>query len=399
MNKPKVAHISTTYLKLSESYIYSFIKNHKSYDPFVVTEELINAPAFPTKKVYEIQKPPLKARIVNQIYRERFFRKKSLESFYLKHLEKEYPSIIMCHYGPTGVYSLPFRKVLGIPVVTYFYGLDLSFSRLEKVMGKTGGRFSIPLFSRGNYWRDALMYLFRHGDFFVVPSNQAAMRLIDLGAPKEKVRVVNFGVDLESVKPAEKDTSSEDFKVAMVLSLEENRGFESSLDAFKVLAGEIPSFQVDIYGDGSKRREFMERVAVLGISKSVQIISDYPYNRFLDNIGKYKVFLNPVAVANVDAMEGWVNYSMMQAMSVGVVPVATHVVGAELIDPGETGYFIRQNDADDIVEKLELLYKDKKKMVSMSENAKERIELYFNATKQTAKLEKIFDDAITAFRV
>ncbi|PIP04588.1 hypothetical protein COX53_01575, partial [candidate division WWE3 bacterium CG23_combo_of_CG06-09_8_20_14_all_40_14] len=56
MLKPKVAHISSTYLKPSETFIYSFVNNHKNYEPYVITEEWINKEMFPTKNVWEMPK-------------------------------------------------------------------------------------------------------------------------------------------------------------------------------------------------------------------------------------------------------------------------------------------------------------------------------------------------------
>jgi len=395
MPKPKVAHISTTYLKESETFIYSFVNNHKSFDPFVVTEEYINKKIFPAK-VFEVSNTNPQGKVLNLIYRELFFRKKGIEKNYLEILNKEKPAVLVCHFGPTGLFSLPLARSLNVPLITSFYGYDLSYERLVEVVGKTGGRHSLPVIPSKGYWERALRYLFRNGDLFLAPTEGSAQRLIEMGAPREKVRVLNLGVDLNFLKKFRKVSSKKSSKIVTVASLERGRGLEYALEAISTLLKSFHNLEYHIYGRGSQEQALHNKVEELGLGKKVSFITENPASAFLNNVSDYQVFLNPVEIGNLGSMEGWINYSMMQTMSLGVVPVATHVVGAELIAPGETGYFINQKDPGDIVEKIRLLYENKKMLDVMSKNAEERISLYFNAAKQTEKLEKVFDDAIAS---
>src|SRR5574341_883276 len=65
----KVAHICSDYLPLTETFIYSFLKNMRMYEPLVLANTMMNVNLFPLQQIVSIPQAPAAERVINKIVR------------------------------------------------------------------------------------------------------------------------------------------------------------------------------------------------------------------------------------------------------------------------------------------------------------------------------------------
>ena len=159
--------------------------------------------------------------------------------------------LIHAHMGYTGVHALGAAARNGLPLVTSFYGHDVS-------IGGSHDRF-LP-----GYWPYALRrrQLFRRGDRFLVLSRVMAAALAAQGCPPEKIRVVPLGIALARFAgPRPPRPADAPLRVLMVGREVEKKGFDDGLRACALVRDAGVQLRVVILGTGGSLRPSLERLA------------------------------------------------------------------------------------------------------------------------------------------
>ena len=188
MTKPKVAHISSTYLQPSETFVYAYTQNLEKYEPIVLCEKTANLERFPGPQVFKIKDFTVVDRGLNRLSRDLMQRNVVTEREYSKVLTHEKPVLIHAHFATQGVYALSLKRKHNLPLVTSVYGFDFSYERNSKVhTDVTWGP---------GYWQKAYGRLFQEGDLFLTYYQKGKRTLESLGCPADKVVVFPNGIDL-----------------------------------------------------------------------------------------------------------------------------------------------------------------------------------------------------------
>jgi len=401
----KVLHISTTYLKASETFIYSFVKNHNKYSPHVLTEDRINQDLFPDGgegalnniAVHEMRKLKPIDRVKNLLSKQVLIRNIASEKEYGKIIEEVKPDIMLAHFGQIGMYATPLKEKYDIPLVTYFYGIDLDYNKLNVELGKSGsGKINLPKISKSNYWRDGYKRLWEKGDAFLTFSSKARTHLISfLGAPEDKVFSIPGGVDLLRFNGKERTLPKNgEIRLVTVNRLVEKKGVEYAIRAMPTVLEKYPKAQYDIMGKGPLIEELQKIIDALGIGKNVRLLGFTPNNIMDKKLEEAHIFVNPSIVSKDGDMEGWVNVTLMESIAVGLPCVATFESGSETVIPGYTGYICAERDKKSVADNIIKLASDPKKYSEISINARLHAKENFSDKKQTKKLEAFFDKVL-----
>ena len=153
-----VVHLVTPYLFHTGSWVYNQIKNLELFENYVFTQSAINLDIFPFENLISADRFCFSKKLLNRLYRKLTNR---YGLFFSKYIFRISPSIIHAHMGYEGVRWLSFVRRNKIPLVTSFYGLDLS------QLGKS------------EYWRKKYQYLFEYGSLFFVEGSFSKNQLID----------------------------------------------------------------------------------------------------------------------------------------------------------------------------------------------------------------------------
>ena len=175
--KPVVAHSANPYLPATATWIYDQIRALKRYRPIVLTQTRQNLDRFPTETV-------LSAEDISPVRRTTLRLTRKMRGTYAGYenwLREHNAALIHAHFGQEGYRCLSAKQRTGIPLITTFYGLDVS---------------ALP---RQKKWQKRYKRLFAEGDLFLVEGPFMGEQLIALGCPANRVIVQHLGVDLEKI--------------------------------------------------------------------------------------------------------------------------------------------------------------------------------------------------------
>ena len=266
---------------------------------------------------------------------------------------------IVAHFGPTGVRAMYLRQsgLIEGPVATVFHGFDIS-------------RFDIIKKYLGNYRR-----LFEQTEMLLPISELWKRRLLQWGAPEDKLRVLRMGVDLDQLQMrAAARPPTDPLQVLSVARLTEKKGLEYALAGVTQARSNIA---YTIIGTGPLDKSLRE---LAGGAKpgAINFAGQQPQHKVFEALEQADVFLLPSVTAADGDMEG-VPVVLMEAMAKGVLVLATRHSGIpELIDDGVSGLLVAERDAAAIANALDHVAAGEIDVARMRTEARLKVESKFD---------------------
>jgi len=122
-------------------------------------------------------------------------------------------------------------------------------------------------------------------DFVISMSNFNVNKyLLKWGVPKNKIKVIPVGLDLNEFKPTTPSKELIDkYGPHLIISIKplystNAEGIKYIIRGFKHVAEKYPKYNYLIIGDGEKKKELMELVNVLDLQKNVHFLSPKPHS-------------------------------------------------------------------------------------------------------------------------
>ena len=360
----KVLHYKTNFLNNSETFINRLIKNHQTYEPAALCYQ---KKSFTDGiRIYEV--PGNEFSFIRNCLA---FHLNFPLPFYKQIIRELKPDIIHAHFGYDAYKMLHIAREQNIPLVTSFYGSDVT--RLPSEL----------------FWTTRYKKLAAFGAHFIAASDLMKNQLEELGFPAEKISVVRFGLNLKELKFYENKPGSK--KILMVGRLVEKKGFEYALMAISHLKrkGIIP--EVNIFGDGPLRKKLTDLTEELGISNFVTFHGFKPVEEILKAHGSHSLLLAPSVKASDGDTEGLPN-TILEAMAMGTVVVATrHAAIPEVVEHEKTGFLAWERNPEELAEILEKLFSGRYDLKMIRNRARKCIEESYSVDKMVSDTEKIYD--------
>jgi colanic acid/amylovoran biosynthesis glycosyltransferase len=291
-------------------------------------------------------------------------------------LKKEKAVLIHAHYGNEGVEMLPVKKGLRLPLITTFYGYDLSrLPRQEK-------------------WRAAYKDLFYHGDLFLVEGNHMRRTLIALGCPPDKIRIQHLGIDLTKFEYQEHGIKGgEKVKILFCGRFMEKKGLIYALQAVKSVAKKYHNLEFKVIGDGELRPEIESFIAQHNMGRFVTLLGYQPHQVFAQEAHSAHVLVQPSVTAKDGDSEGGAPIVLLEAQASGLPVISTlHCDIPEYVLDGRSGFLVPEGDSTALAEKLEYLIENPNLWAQMGEIGREHVEKNYNVDEQVKKLERIYHE-------
>ncbi len=288
-----------------------------------------------------------------------------------------HPFIVHAHFGPDGVYCLRVKDMLGLPLVTSFYGYDVS---------RTPNR------NPGVYQE-----LFRRGEAFTALSEDMKKDLIALGCPNEKIHVIHVGVDPDRFSPPERPDRGE-VSFVSVARFEEKKGLRYAIAAFADVVGDYPMARLRLVGDGPLRGDLVGWVRRLGLEEHVSFINNYaaadPRGVILGELATADVYVLPSVTAADGNREG-TPVTLMEAGAMALPSVSSRHAGIpEVVLDGETGLLVAERDVAGLSAAMGRLAGDATLRTSMGKAARGYIASEFNSATEARKLKELYESLI-----
>ena len=372
--KPVVAHLTNEYLPLTETWLYhNQIINLKRYKPIVIAQNTINLDKFPTQNVYSIPERSFISKIFHIIS---IRLTGSYPTRYFENIIKENNvKLLHAHFGTDGVRYLKLKKLLNLPMITTFYGFDVS--RIPR----------IP------YWKKRYVQLFQEGDLFLTEGNNMKNELIKLGCPGNKIIVQHLGVDLNIFKFTSR-TLPEDGNIVILIagSFFEKKGIPYAIQAFTKVKENYPDIQLRILGDGPLRDQIESLIAELGMSDSVTLLGYQSHDIFLNEAANAHIFMLPSITAQNGDTEGGAPVAILEAQATGLPVISSyHADIPEVVVDGKSALLAPERDVGALTKHLEYLVEHPDVWERMGRAGREHVEQEYDVMVQVGKLENIYD--------
>jgi len=386
--KTVVHYRDRSYLSLTETWIYEQIKNLRRYQPIVYTFRTENLDIYPIEKIRSLG---LKNGLIGLIDPSTIFNKAwyKISDFYLPFyfgLMKDKPQLIHAHFGPTAYSFLKLKKMFELPLITTFYGFDLSL---------------LP--SQHPEWKIKYKKLFKEGEKFLVEGNHMKKCLIELGCPEEKIIVQHLGIDLDKIKFRPRKLLSEDEEIRILISasFREKKGIPYAVEAFGRIEQNHPELKLNLtiigdsgnsLGGGEEKKRIFNAIQKYNLKDCVNLLGYQPYTRFLRELYRHHIFIHPSVHASNGDAEGGSPVSITEASASGMpILSTTHCDIPEVVINGKSGYLVPERDVDALQVELENLVSNPVIWAKMGLYGRLHIEKYYDVKKQVERLEEIYD--------
>ena len=266
---------------------------------------------------------------------------------------------ILCHFGNSGLLAQWLRDVGSLhgPLAVVFHGSDIT-----SYVRRSG--------------QDVYSRLFERAELLLPISENWRRRLIELGAPKEKIRILRMGIDGSRFefqpRRLEPDTA---VRAVTVAHLVEKKGIEVALQAVAKAAAKGLEIEYRVVGDGPQRGPLEKLTDELGIRQRVVFEGWREQDEVADQLRRAHVLLAP-SVTSKDGDQEGIPVVLMEAMATGLLVLSTLHSGIPELVPHP--YLVVERDVDALVTRLEWLVRERERWPVIGEQLRAKVLADFN---------------------
>ena len=334
--KPRVVHLVETYLARSEVFIHNYVTSHVDWEALVLCEFSANETELPFARRRVVPGPKSKRQpswwgneAARLLTGTSLWQRKAARA-----LAEERPAVMHAHFGQMGWAGLPVARRLGVPLVTTFYGYDMSV---------------LPQLPR---WPERLRALFHDGALFLAEGLCMRQRLIELGCPAEKVRLQRIAIHTDRY-PRWQPAPDGPPVVLFVGRFTEKKGLLAALTAVRDVAQRGQPLHFRIVGDGPLRPEAERFVGENNLRAHITFLGMQPHAEVLRELAAASVFIHPSRTARNGDTEGGAPTIILEAQAVGVPIVTTRHADIPNVCPAGRGvYLSEESDQTQLAENL-----------------------------------------------
>lgn len=375
----RVAHVIPEYLPRSATFVHTLLGHQARSEAFVFTEVTSNLDEFPIAHVRSHRAdagPRTGAR------RGAVDRVTAAVSGYGSPFARWLPdavagagcSLVHAHFGWSGRDSVAASRKLGLPLVTTFYGRDLS----ETTRARR---------------RDPYRRLFQEGTLFVVEGPAMAEELARIGCDPQRIRISPIGIPIDAFTFAPRPRS-QPLVVVQTGRFVEKKGLDIGLRAYAMARPTLGESELWLIGDGPLRAELESLVDELRLRSSVRFTGMVSQEEYRGMVARTDICLQPSRTAADGDSEGGAPTVILEAQALGIPVVATRHADIPFVVPRPLE-LAPENDVEAVAERLvaAALEDDAARQARLRE-ARAFVAERHSADVTAAAVEAIYDEAL-----
>lgn len=369
------AHYLSSFLPLSENWIYRILINLRIFTPLILTRSTKNLDHFPFEPIYSLNSNN-KLRVFFELV---YFKLFKYILFFYRLCKKNKVSILHIHFGNHGIKSIGLKKKLDVPMICSFYGADV---------------FKLGLLKK---YQKAYIKLFRDSDKILVLGPYMKEELMRLGCPENKINIHHLGIDTKKIKFKKREFPiNRPVKFLLASNFVEKKGIDIVVKALSVIK-QTHEITVEIIGDGPLRDSITNQIKASNIANDITLYGYRSYDFFIEKTYDCDVFIQASKTTADNDKEG-TPMALVDAMATGMPVVSTrHSDIPEIVIDGYNGFLAEENSVDDLIKCLKHII-TYEKFEEMSINARKHVEENFDATIQTNKLDDLYLSLIETYK-
>ena len=265
-----------------------------------------------------------------------------------------------------GVYKFPFDelKALGVvkgKLIATFHGFDAHYTASDL-----------------STWRDYYRHLFSHGHLFTANSSYLGEKLIEMGCPPQRLKIIPMPVDTHYFMPPITQVESQVTRILSVGRLIKLKGHDLGIRAIHGLKEKGYAIKYTIIGTGEELDTLKKLIAALRLEDVVTIEGNRKQAEVLQAMQLSDIYLMTSTCDATGRREAQ-GVVVGEAQACGLPIVAFRSGGVpSTISEGETGLLATENDVEQLIEKLEVLIQNPELKKSMGTAARSFVEKNFS---------------------
>lgn len=289
-----------------------------------------------------------------------------------KRLRTERPQVVLAEYGNMGAEILPSCEAAGVPLVVHFHGFDAH--RDDYV--ERYGRYEA---------------MFRYASALVVVSRAMEARLLELGAPREKVIYNCYGIDVDRFVPGRPDLAPPHFLA--IGRFAEKKAPHLTITAFAKVLAARPEAKLTMVGQGKLWDRCKRLVEELGLEQAVDLCGVKRPAEIVELFHRSRAFVQHSVVTASNDHEG-TPLAVLEAMATGVPVVSTRHAGiADVVAHGERGLLGAEHDVEAMANHMIELIDDPVRALAMGQAGRAYVEVAHRVEVQVGNLQRILERA------
>lgn len=282
---------------------------------------------------------------------------------------------------PGGLIAGLAGRLLDLPYLVSLHGSDIFLSE------------------RNPAFRMAARWTFAGASGTTACSQDLATRAAKLGAPRDSLQVIPYGVHAHLFSGQE-DRAQEARRrlglplaapiVATVGRLVDKKGFDYLIRAFPTVLAELPSARLVIAGDGDNLDQLVALTRVLGLAGEVLFPGRVDWREMPDYMALADVFALPSIRDDSGNVDGLPNV-LLEAMAAGRAIVASDVGGvSSAIRHGESGILVPEKSSEGLARAIVRLLRDGQLRARLSAGARRTATEEFSWSEVANQFSRLF---------
>lgn len=287
-------------------------------------------------------------------------------------------SRILCiSWYPCGFIAMFNKFLLGIPYAVVVFGSDI----IKKDVSRSRLRHSLK---RKFFW--LMKLVFRNANNIFPISNFTMQILLDIGAPKEKIRIINPGVNILEFSPTvdtrfvtEKYNLKGKEMILTVGRLEDYKGQDMVISSLKEAVKKVANIVYFIVGAGPDEKRLKDIVASCGLERHVVFLKNVLPDELVKLYAASSIFVMVSReIEKKVEVEGF-GIVFLEANACGKPVIGGNSGGiSDAIIDGQTGLIVNPEDVGAISNAILSLLLDKEYAASLGRMGCKRVRENFS---------------------
>ena len=336
---PAVAHVMECFLSPTETFIHDYLVAFRSVRPVVIARQLANQERFPLPAAAVVRRSPPRRGTIAWAVSALARRVQGGNPHMRRILRREGVRLMHAHFGPTACGLLDMRREVGLPLVTSFYGYDVSIAGVLKE------------------FNDAYRRLFDLGDAFLVEGSAMRRTLETLGCPSSRIRIQRIAVDPSRYRFAERsEPGGGEIVILQCGRMVPKKGFPETVKAFAKVRARHPRARLRLVGDGPERPRVEEAIRALDLGAAVTLTGALSREALFAEMDRAHIYVQASRVAPDGDSEGGAPTTLLEAQACGLPVLSTlHADIPEIVQAGRSALLVPEGDADALATEMERL--------------------------------------------
>ncbi len=370
---PRCLHLLDAYLHGTETFIWQYLRRAQRFLPLVLADAWENADQFPLPRGEFLRLQPERSGLARLQARLRGAYAPVQYSGGAEILHRRDLALCHAHNGYRACITADFVATLDKPLVVSFYGADVS-------------RADVLRRAAAGYRR-----LFGQARALLVEGPAMRRRLLDLGAPEDKIRLCRIAVDPADYRlRARAWDGRRDIRLLFIGRLVEKKGLDVGLKALADARIDFP-WRLSVVGDGPLRKGLEALAQKLRLRDRVDFLGYRPWKELRDLLDTHDLLFQPSRRAQNGDSEGGAPTVILEAQAGGMPVVSTRHDDIPFVTVSDhSAWLAPAGDASALAETLRRAAQEHGRWGEMGRAGRAKVEADHNSAQEIEVLERIY---------